>query len=128
MSSAFLGVEDELEKALVSWCSISGRVMSDLAANPSAANVRVSHYRKYTKDKDAPKRSDTAGSSSASSSNHAKVSKSLRDKSRRSSTGSSFAPSPRSVSQPLGKPLSLQDVAIMPSQRVPRYQLLFKGT
>jgi len=131
VSTAFLSAADELEKALVAWCGVVGQVMIELANNSASLQVgsRASmYYRKYStgpKDKDAdkdksPKRSDTAGS--GSSSGNAKPSKGKKDKSRPNSSGST----PTTPSFSGSKALGIQDVAIMPSQRVPRYVLLFK--
>ncbi|KAG8902881.1 hypothetical protein FRB99_003985 [Tulasnella sp. 403] len=137
VSATFLNVEQELEVALVSWCSVVGQVMLELTNGGSsmAIGMRASlYYRKYgsgTKDKDAdkdkaPKRSDTAGSGGSSSSQtHSKQPKPKKEKASRppSSTSSTVLSVATSTAS---KPLGIQDIVIMPSQRVPRYVLLFR--
>lgn len=139
VSAAFLGAEDDLEKALVSWCGVVGQVMLELANGalsvPMGSGSRATmYYRKYSgsskeKDDKSPKRSDTAGSSGSSNGHaNARPTKGKKgDKSRPTSSGSGSTSGPPTPSFTGSKALTVQDVAIMPSQRVPRYVMLFKG-
>ncbi|KAG8900299.1 hypothetical protein FRC00_013649 [Tulasnella sp. 408] len=136
VSAAFLGAEDALEKAFTAWCSVVGQVMLELAGNTppiSTSASRTSLYNRKSsigakdlldKEKPAPKRTDTIASSISGGSGSVIMSgkTSKKSKSARSSSGANSL-TPLSAGS---KPLSVQDVAIMPSQRVPRYVLLFK--
>ena len=121
VSVAFLSAEDELERALVAWCGVVGPVMSELASGSNAPSMPIgaratAYYRRYSSKEDSvPKRSDTAGSGGSGSNGK---SSSKKSKSRPNSAGGTTG---------VSKTLSVQDVAIMPTQRVPRYVLLFKG-
>ncbi|KAG8853141.1 hypothetical protein FRB96_008393 [Tulasnella sp. 330] len=137
VSAAFLGVEDEIEKAMVSWCHVVGEVMMELMSNNSTPATpwytRRPSIKESSKEasqegdkeeKRALKRSETGGSSDRSSSGHI-VKFVKKDKPPKTAPPSS-ATSPALVGPPRSKALNIQDVAIMPSQRVPRYVLLFK--
>lgn len=133
VSAAFLGAEDALEKAFTAWCGVVGQVMLELAGNTppiSTSASRTSLYNRKSstgardildKEKPAPKRADTIASSMSGGSGSVIMSgkTSKKSKSTRSSSGSALLSAG-------SRPLSVQDVAIMPSQRVPRYVLLFK--
>ncbi|KAG9029183.1 hypothetical protein FRB95_005597 [Tulasnella sp. JGI-2019a] len=141
VSAAFLSVEDEIERAMVSWCRVVGQVMMELMASSTSSTTpwytrRVS-IRDTPKDtardaekeeKKALKRSETAGSSGGSSNGPIMAKFTKREKPPKSanSVPPSSATSPALSAPPTSKPLGIQDVAIMPSQRIPRYVLLFK--
>lgn len=142
VSAAFLGVEDEIEKAMVSWCRVVGQVMMELMASNTTPATPWYTRRQSIRDasKDAAlegekeerrvlKRSETGGSSGGSSNGHiVKFAKKEKPPKTANSAPPSSATSPALLGLPRSKPLGLQDVAIMPSQRIPRYVLLFKGT
>ncbi|KAG8944326.1 hypothetical protein FRC04_002046 [Tulasnella sp. 424] len=134
VSAAFLGAEDALEKAFSAWCGVVGQVMLELAGNTppiSTSASRTSLYNRKSstgprdvldKEKPAPKRADTVASSISGGSASASGKLGKKPKSRPGSTFG-IGSAPYSTGS---KPLSVQDIAIMPSQRVPRYVLLFK--
>jgi len=148
VSAAFLGVEDELERAMVSWCRVVGQVMMELMSNSaSSAGTWPSLYtRKQSfkdnskeagkdtekeRDKEKPlKRSDGAVSLNNSTVSISTPSKMVKFNGKREKPVKSPVPPSSATSSvlavPKSKPLGMQDVAIMPSQRIPRYVLLFR--
>lgn len=124
VSAAFLGAEDALESALVAWSVVVGDVMSsDAEITPPPRSMSVHSFRRV-----ATMSEDGHGGPAVK-----------KEKSnsalywRRGSTSSlgTGTPSPSASMAVLGVPgmrlLTLKDVAIMPTQRVGRYVMLYRG-
>lgn len=131
VSAAFIGAADELQSALVAWCRVVGDVITSPEISPNALSPPTSFLPSRTSS--GTFSSTTRRSSAVSDDGHGYPSQLRPSKKpplwrRGSLPGSSTAlhtiHTPRS---PTPKQLSLQDIAIMPTQRVARYVMLYRG-
>ena len=131
VSAAFANAASQLEEALVAWCSVVGDFISSPGGSSRSLSVPATLHRNNTGPIISPRRRFSAMSDDGHTyANRVhSFTKSNKLWRRGSLPGSSASLgsvySPHYSHSP--KKLSLKDIAIMPSQRVSRYVLLFQG-
>lgn len=113
VASAFLSVGDQLETALVSWCGVVGGFFVDSGAGspPERTHSALRSQKSAPEEKSVKKRTNSWG----------KRINSIK------ALATSTPPSPVHGVRSSSRAPAVRDLAILPTQRLMRYALLFKG-